>query len=149
MTNRCCGVITALAAIFQHCPTDRPADDARIAEHTISLHCKRLVEPGCIDPDFLHAAACTVSRCPKLRSIYVSGWSHLSLAHLTKHSFKDITGFSPLRKVSFVKEPEVRMISTDWPKDPSLWTKLRGLDKGEKNRASSSKQIPTKRGRYR
>ena len=114
---------------------DRPTADTRIAENTVSLHCKRRVEPGCVDPDFLHASACTVSRCSDLRSIYVSGRSHRSLVHLIDRDFQDTTGLSRLRKVSFVGEREVRMFSTEWSKDPTLWTKLRGSDKEKKKRS--------------
>ena len=61
----------------------------------------------------------------------------MSLVGLTDHWFTwQITSsrtlnkvFTRQQKVSFVDEPEVRVFSAEWPKDPSLWIKLRGLDK--------------------
>ena len=41
-------------------------------------------------------------------------------------------------RMVFVNKLEVRMFSTDWSKDPSLWIKLSGLEKRKTKRAFSS-----------
>ena len=109
-----------LPAIFQNSSIDRHEGDARIAANTTSLHCRRLIEPGWIDPDVIHTVACSLSRCADLQSIYVSNRAHRSLLHLKDHEFVDTKGFTRQRKVSFAREPEVRLLSAEWLKDPSL-----------------------------
>ena len=76
------GGVLALPAMPHYCPVDRPIEDTRIAGNTKSLHCKRLVEPGWIDPIFVQPTART----------YVVGCNYRSVMHLRKHEFKDTNG---------------------------------------------------------
>ena len=133
-------VLKALPVILHNTSVDRHEADARIAANTTSLHCRRLVEPGWIDPDVLdYTLSCSVSHCTDLQSIYVSGRAHRSLLHLKDHDFVDTKGLTRQRKVSFVREPEVRLISAEWSRDPSLRTKLSGLDKAKRKSIFSDK----------
>ena len=131
-------VLNDLLAIFHNSSVDRHEADARIAANTTSLHCRRLVEPISIDLHVLEPTlSYSVSLCGDLQSIYVSSRVHRSLLHLKDHDFVDTKGITRQRKVSFVREPEVRLFSAEWLKDPSLWIKLSGLDKRRKKRTFS------------
>ena len=134
-------VLNALPAILHNTSVDRHEADARIAANTTSLHCRRLVEPGWIDPDVLdYTFSCSVSHCADFQSIYVSSRAHRSLLHhLKDHDVVDTKGITRQRKVSFVREPEVRLFSAEWSKDPSLWIRLSGLDKAKRKRTFSDK----------
>ena len=135
-------VLNALPAILHSTSVYRHEADARIAANTTSLHCRRLVEPGWIDPDVLdYTLSCSVSPCATLQSIYVSSRAHRSLLHLKDHYFVDTTGLTRQRKVSFVRETEERLFSAEWSKDPSLWTKLSGLDKAKRKIISLTRYI--------
>ena len=138
-------MLHALPAILHNTSADRHEADARIAANNTSLHCRRLVEPGWIDPDVLDTTfSCSVSHCADLQSIYVSSRAHRSLLHLKDHVFVDTRGIKRQQKVSFVCEPEERLFSAEWPKDPSLWIKLSGLDKRTRERTFSDKQYQPK-----
>ena len=61
-------VLNALPAILHNTSVDRHEADARIAANTTWLHCRRLVEPGWIDPDVLdYTLSCSVSHCADLK----------------------------------------------------------------------------------
>ena len=69
----CSEVLNALPAIVHNSSVVRHETDARIAANTTSLHCRRVVEPGWIDPDvFEHTFSCSASQRADLQSIYVS-----------------------------------------------------------------------------
>ena len=57
-------VLNALPAILHNTSADRHETDACIAANTTSPHCRRLVEPGWIDPDVLDTTfSRSVSHC--------------------------------------------------------------------------------------
>ena len=57
-------VLNTLPAILHNTSSDRHEADVRIAANTTSLHCRRLIEPGWIDPDVLDTTcSCSFSNC--------------------------------------------------------------------------------------
>ena len=80
----------------------RPEKDAHFLEHTNALNCRKLLDPGWLDPDMFATAAVRVACIAGLKSLYTAG-------HVV---------FSMRGPVKFSNDVEVSPFTREWEKIP-------------------------------
>ena len=110
----------------------RPDTDVHFLENTIGLNCRKLLDPGWLDPDMFATIAVRVACITGLTGIYTDG-----------------RGASSTRgPVKFDIDVVVIPFTRDWDKDPSEWIAVKSTSKDKLRRTESPKidldKIPVK-----
>ena len=99
------GAVTTVPATLQVFGPSRPEKDVHFLEKTNGLNCRKLLDPGWLDPDIFGTVAVRVACLAGLKSIYTVGQGVSSTRGPVK--FNDIVDVIPFTR--------------DWDKDPSEW----------------------------
>ena len=101
----------------------RPEKDVYIREHTNGLHCRKLIDPGWLDPDMFATTAVRVACIAGFKSIYTAGQCVSSTRG----------------PVKFSNDVEVIPFTRDWDKDLSDWVAVKSTSKDKLRRTFSPK----------